>query len=279
MGETWEQREAFAKRLRSKEQNMAPSAECSQGFPGAATECFGRSGLGSLPACGTFGTVVRLFDGVQPGQAQSTVAPLGVSSSQASSSGPRRAKAAPATARSSRKLQLLKVVSRDSAAAVNRPSVWVRPSTPQQRKRLLMRARVPSGSRKVLTRRPVQLRRIGGQMYRLVTNGQGHTLQREQSLKPRQQVARAFVEGLCLRGALCPHKHMNARMVKELRASRSLVAPSQILGQVKHSGDAAPEAAAAGGVALGEDVQAAAEGQQQKKRKWRYFWAEDGKDG
>lgn len=66
----------------------------------------------------------------------------------------------------------------------------------------------------------------------------------------------------------------------QIRRYSSLCETSREQGQVKHSGDAAPEAAAAGGVALGEkDVQAAAEGQQQKKRKWRYFWAEDGKDG
>ena len=40
-------------------------------------------------------------------------------------------------------------------------------------------------------------------------------------------VCRAFVEGVCLRGALCPHKHLTARMVKELRASRSLVTASE----------------------------------------------------
>lgn len=41
-------------------------------------------------------------------------------------------------------------------------------------------------------------------------------------------VCRAFVEGVCLRGVLCPHKHLSARMVKELRASRTLGATSQV---------------------------------------------------
>lgn len=45
---------------------------------------------------------------------------------------------------------------------------------------------------------------------------------------PAAPVCRAFVEGLCLRGAFCLQKHLSARMVKELRASHSLVTASQV---------------------------------------------------
>ena len=44
-----------------------------------------------------------------------------------------------------------------------------------------------AGGGKVLARRPTQLRRIGGQMYRLVTNGAGRMLQRQQTPKHKQQ--------------------------------------------------------------------------------------------
>ncbi|BDA49131.1 probable zinc finger CCCH domain-containing protein 3 at C-terminar half [Coccomyxa sp. Obi] len=87
-------------------------------------------------------------------------------------------------------------------------------------------------------------------------------------------VCRAFVEGVCLRGVLCPHKHLSARMVKELRASRTLGATSQ--GQVKQPGDVAAPTKE-GSVRMEEAVQAGGEAQQ-KKRKWRYFWAEDDKE-
>ncbi len=44
-----------------------------------------------------------------------------------------------------------------------------------------------AGGGKVVARRPTQLRRIGGQMYRLVTNGAGHMLQRQQTPKHKEQ--------------------------------------------------------------------------------------------
>ncbi|KAK9845135.1 hypothetical protein WJX74_011005 [Apatococcus lobatus] len=42
------------------------------------------------------------------------------------------------------------------------------------------------------------------------------------NLDPAAPVCRDFVRGYCPRGAVCPHKHLTPKMVRELRASKSL---------------------------------------------------------
>ncbi len=38
---------------------------------------------------------------------------------------------------------------------------------------------------------------------------------------PAAPICKDFVRGYCPRGAVCPHKHLTPKMVKELRASKS----------------------------------------------------------
>ena len=41
-------------------------------------------------------------------------------------------------------------------------------------------------------------------------------------LDPQAPACKDFLQGHCPRGAACPHKHLTARMLKELRATRVL---------------------------------------------------------